>query len=148
MIGQLDKQIIDILSLNSRITVTEIAEITNSSKSTVTRKIKNLEEAGVIKGYVSIIDDEASGVCCNGILLVKLTGKADEDYLLSVLEDMPQICTLFLMLGDYDLFLMVSACDIARFHMVVEEIRAIDGVESVVTSTIISKRKLLNIKIS
>ena len=81
-------------------------------------------------------------------MTVKLSGDADVDSLMGVLEDMPQICTLFLTLGGYDMFLMASVVDTDHFYMVAEEIRLLDGVDKVETSTIISRRKLLNLKIT
>lgn len=144
MIDKLDQEILRILATNSRITITELARITDSSKPTVSRKIKNLEEEGIIKGYVSIIDDRASGIGCRGIIMIKLSGEAIVENLLDAMENIPKICTLFLTLGNYDLFLMASVKDTTEFYEVVEKVRSMDGVERVDTSTIISRRKLLN----
>ena len=144
LIDKLDQEILSILSTNSRITISELAKLIDSSKPTVSRKIKNLEENGIIKGYVSIIDDKASGIGCRGIMMVNFSGEADVDHLLNVLGNMPQICTMFLTFGKYDLFLMVLVKDTTEFYAVFDEIRSINGVASVDTSTVISRRKFLN----
>ena len=148
LIDKLDKEILSILSTNSRITITELAELTDSSKPTISRKIKNLEESGVVKGYVSIVDDKVSGIGCRGIMMVNLSGEADVEKLLNDLENMPQICTMFLTFGRYDLFLMALVKDTTEFYMIFDEVRSMDGVVSVDTSTVISRRKFLNKKIT
>lgn len=144
MSDKLDREILQILSTNSRITITELSKLTNSSKPTISRKIKNLEENGIIKGYVSIIDDRTRGISCKGIMMVKITGEADTENLLNTMENMLQICTVFLTLGNYNLFLIASVKDTMEFYEVVEKIRLMDGVASADTSTIITRRKLLN----
>lgn len=144
MIDELDHEILNILPLNSRLSITEIARKTNSSKATVSRKIKRLEDEGIIKGYVSILDDQVTGIGCRGILTAKLTGNPDEEQILSTLQNMPQVCTLFLTLGKYDLFLMASVKDTVQFYKLVEEIRAMEGVAQIETATILSRIKLLN----
>lgn len=144
LIDELEREILNILSINSRLSITEIARKTNSSKATISRKIKKLEEEGIIQGYVTIIDDQANGIGCRGILTAKLGGEQDEKQILEKLRSMPQVCTLFLTLGKYDLFLMASVNDTAHFYGLVEEIRAIEGIAQIETTTIVSRIKLLN----
>ena len=76
--------------------------------------------------------------------MVKITGEADTENLLNTMENMLQICTVFLTLGNYNLFLIASVKDTMEFYEVVEKIRLMDGVASADTSTIITRRKLLN----
>ena len=144
MIDDLDEKILQILSLNSRATVKKIAEITNSSPSTISRKIKRLEESGAIRGYVSILGDGVLGIECRGILLVKFSGKTDVENVLGIIERMPEVCNLFHTLGNYDLVIIASVKDNYQLHGIIEKIRTLEGIAWIDTASIISRRKVLN----
>jgi Lrp/AsnC family leucine-responsive transcriptional regulator len=58
---EFDKKIPRLLSGNSRLSVRVISKKLNSSPPTVSRWIRRLEDREIIKGYVSIIEDEELG---------------------------------------------------------------------------------------
>jgi DNA-binding Lrp family transcriptional regulator len=51
-----DKKILTLLQRNNRLSQREIADLVNLSASAVNRRIAALEEAGVVKANVSIVD--------------------------------------------------------------------------------------------
>lgn len=57
---ELDRKTLELLSGNSRLSVREISKMINSSPP-VSRRIRMLEERGIIKGYFIIIEDEELG---------------------------------------------------------------------------------------
>ena len=61
-LDELDKKILRIIKLDGRARVSEIAERVGSTSPTVSRKIKLMEEANIIKGYVGIVEDYDLGV--------------------------------------------------------------------------------------
>jgi DNA-binding Lrp family transcriptional regulator len=75
---EIDIKILGLISKNSRLSVREISKIINISPPTVSRRIRKLEEKGVIKGYVSIIEDEELGYDCRALLLIKIAGNSDQ----------------------------------------------------------------------
>ena len=77
-----DKKILELLSGNSRLSVRQISKIIKVSPPTISRRIRRLEEKGVIKGYVSIIEDEELGYDCRALLLVKMSGNSDPDMII------------------------------------------------------------------
>ena len=76
---ELDKKILELLSGNSRLSVRKISKMINSSPPTVSRRIRRLEEGGIIKGYVSIIEDEELGYDCRALLLIKIGGNSNPE---------------------------------------------------------------------
>jgi DNA-binding Lrp family transcriptional regulator len=56
-----DKKILTLLQRNNRLSQREIADLVNLSASAVNRRIAALEEAGVVKANVSIVDASKVG---------------------------------------------------------------------------------------
>ncbi|MFC5178236.1 Lrp/AsnC family transcriptional regulator [Nocardioides taihuensis] len=52
----IDEQILDLLRRNGRMAVREVAQRVGLSTGPVSRRIKRLEDTGVIRGYVAIVD--------------------------------------------------------------------------------------------
>jgi DNA-binding Lrp family transcriptional regulator len=61
MIDDLDKQILNLLQANAKLTMKELAESLGLTATPVFERIKRLERDGVIKGYVALVDPEKVG---------------------------------------------------------------------------------------
>ncbi len=55
-----DKEILQILKVDGRASIRNIAKQLNISPATVSRKIKKMEKQNIIKAYVSIIEDDTA----------------------------------------------------------------------------------------
>ena len=55
-LDQTDKQILKALTDNARATLTEISEQVNRRRVSVFRRIRDMEDAGVIEGYTVLVD--------------------------------------------------------------------------------------------
>lgn len=71
-VDQKDRAIIDLLLVNSKLTHQQIADQLNSSQASVWRRIKALEESGVIEGYSADVSDEKLGYELIAFALVTL----------------------------------------------------------------------------
>ena len=60
-IDKLDRQIVNILVDNSRLSYRNIAKKVKVSVATVMHRVKNLEQSGIIKKYSAVIDYEKAG---------------------------------------------------------------------------------------
>jgi Lrp/AsnC family transcriptional regulator, leucine-responsive regulatory protein len=56
-LDDIDRQLLDLLRHDARIPVSELARAVNLSPAPVSRRIDRLERDGVIKGYVTVVDD-------------------------------------------------------------------------------------------
>ena len=61
-IDKIDKQILHLLQQNARINNLELAQQVNLSPTPCARRVKRLEQAGVIKKYVTELDPEVLGL--------------------------------------------------------------------------------------
>lgn len=138
-----DIKLLQLLAQDARMSGVEIAKILDTSSSTVTRKINRLEENGIIKGYVSIIDNEKIGNMCRAILTIKLSGDIKMGDIISQLLENNDICNIYETMGNYDL--MVTCCGESdtTIYEIIKEIRSMNGVLFVDFSSIVSRRKIL-----
>ncbi|HEY0427228.1 MAG TPA: Lrp/AsnC family transcriptional regulator [Pyrinomonadaceae bacterium] len=71
MINDIDKQILNIIQKDARITNAEIARQVGLAPSAVLERIRKLEERGVIRGYATQIDAGAVGYGLTAFVFVK-----------------------------------------------------------------------------
>ena len=68
---ELDCQILDLLVVNSRISLKDLGKATSLSSPSVADRIRRLEEKGVIRAFTVDIDPEALGYCLQAIVRVR-----------------------------------------------------------------------------
>ena len=140
---ELDREILRILSENSRLSVREISKMTDSSPPTVSRRIRRLEEKGTIKGYVSIIEDEELGYDCRALLVIKVAGGSDPNKIIEEMKDNERICNLYSTVGNYDIISTATCPKIENLSEFIGEIRKINGVAWIDSVLITSREKVL-----
>lgn len=132
-----------LLSQNGRMAGVDISKKLGISPSTVTRKIKNLEELGVIKGYLAIIDNEIMGNMARAALTIKLSGSIQVSKILDQLLPIWDICNIYETMGNYDILLTCCNKDDNAVYELIKKIRTMDGVMFVDFTSIVSRRKVL-----
>ena len=141
---QVDVKILDILRLDGRATIRDIAEKLGVSPATVSRKIKRMEEENVIKAYVSIIEDGELGKGSRAVLLVRTSGEKNPSEVIEDISEMEDICNVFLTMGNYDLILTACTINESELYNVIKRIRALEGILWVDFASIVARRKVLS----
>jgi DNA-binding Lrp family transcriptional regulator len=139
----LDKQILELLSQNSRTSVREISRVLDSSPATVSRRIRKLEEIGIIKGYVSIIEDEELGYDCRALLLIKVREGSDPEQIVERMKDNERICNLYTTIGDYKIITTATCHEENALSEFIDELNEIDGITEIESVLIQSREKIL-----
>jgi DNA-binding Lrp family transcriptional regulator len=139
-----DKKILELLVEDSRMTVRDISRKLDVSPSTVSRKIRHMEEAKIIKGYVSIIEDKEVGRGARAVLLVRTSGDYNHNKIIDKITEMKDVCNLFLTMGNYDIILTACTTDEAELYQMINNLRTLDGVLWVDFASIVSRRKVLS----
>ena len=60
-LDEIDRSLLDLLRRSARTPISELARAVNLSPAPVSRRIERLERHGVIRGYVTVIDDPIGG---------------------------------------------------------------------------------------
>ena len=119
-LDSLDRSLIRLLRLNGRRPNSELAAEVGLSPSACLRRIRILEESGVIQGYTAVIagPEEDGGI----IAIVRLTlEKQTEEYFRrfeAAVREHPEIEECFLMTGDADYILRASATSAAAYEAI------------------------------
>jgi len=138
-------EILEILSETPRTTPSEIAALLGQIQADVAREISELEDAGVIKKYITLINWEKldnSVVFAVLELKVALQRKTGYDAVAERIARFSEVESVRLISGDHDLSVTVrgkSMKDIAYF--VAEKIAPLEGVQSTCTHFILKNYK-------
>lgn len=143
---KLEKDVIAILSGDSRTPPEKIAAMLGISKKQAEDAVKSLEEQGIIVKYTAIINtDRFDDGEVEALIEVKVTPQrgAGFDAIAQEIAEHPEVKTLYLMSGAYDLAVIVegkSLKSVSRF--VSERISTYDSVLSTATHFILKKYKV------
>lgn len=133
----IDRRILERLQHNGRLSNADLAEQVGLSPSPCWRRVKALEEAGVIKGYAAQVDAKSVGLSVNVFVSVSLTTqteKALKDFERAAAER-PEVMECYLMTGDADYLLRVAVPDIAALErFILEQLSPIPQVEKIRSS--------------
>jgi len=121
-----DRHILQVLQGEGKLSNVELAERVHLSPSACLRRVKALEDSGVIAQYVALIDSKAVGQPGTSFTIVnleKLTQAAMGAFEQAV-RDVPEILDCFYVAGTNDYLLRFTYCDagdLERFHTEVLE---------------------------
>ena len=118
-----DRAILNALQFDGRLSNVQLAARVNLSESACLRRVKLLEEAGVIERYVMLVNQSAVGLPDNVFVEISLNREKQED--LEAFEDavrrLPEVMECFLMSGDYDYLLRVAVANTADYERIHRE---------------------------
>ena len=139
--NKLDKKILAHLQAEGRLSVTELAERIGLSVSPCHRRVKVLEDTGVIQGYRAQLNPELVGLNFSAIIFVTLKDGTRESLhaFEAAIIDIPQIVQAQRLFGDPDYLLQIMTTNLASFQKLYDEkLSAIPSIQRL-TSTIVMK---------
>jgi DNA-binding Lrp family transcriptional regulator len=116
-----DRLILAELQTNARLSNVELAERVHLSPSACLRRVKQLEDAGVIAQYVALLNAKALGQHGTCFTIINLTSMSDTLLLAfeQAVRDQPEVLDCFYVAGSNDYLIRFSyrdAEDLERFH--------------------------------
>ncbi|MDK1384806.1 Lrp/AsnC family transcriptional regulator [Sinorhizobium sp. 8-89] len=123
-IDAIDRNILRLLRLNARMSNARLAEEVGLSPSACLRRIRLLEEAGVIRGYTALVDSGSSEDTMAVIINITLERQTEEhlDRFEAAVRKHPEIRECFLMTGGSDYLLRVEVAGASEFERIHKEI--------------------------
>lgn len=136
-LDSVDRQLLAALQNDGRATVGELAERVSLSASPCWRRVKQLEESGLIEGYHARLSRRKLGYGVTGFVQLQMenhTPQAAESFERAVVA-LPQVLSCHNLSGRYDYQLEVVGVDLESFaEFVRTHIRALPGVREISTS--------------
>ena len=112
-----DRKILDLLQQDATLPISVIAERVGLSPSPCWRRIQSLEESGVIKARVALLDPSKLNLGVTVFVAIR-TNQHELGWLekfASIVRDLPQVVEFYRMSGDVDYLLRVVVPDIAAY---------------------------------
>jgi Lrp/AsnC family leucine-responsive transcriptional regulator len=135
--NEVDLKILDHLQGNGRITNQHLAEQIGLSPSPCLRRVRSLEESGVITGYVALVSPEAIGLSVTAFVRIRLDQQDDRHLAAfeSAIAGFPEVMECYLMSGEADYQLRVLVGSLTEFETFLRhKLTGIKGVAKVTTS--------------
>jgi DNA-binding Lrp family transcriptional regulator len=139
-----DWRILAELQADGRMTNVELARKVGLSAPPCLRRVRALEQAGIIVGYHALIDEKAIGFDVIAFAMVGLHSQAEADLVAfeERVRSWPIVRECHMLSGEIDFILKCVAPDLAAFqHFIIHELTAAPNVDSVKTSLAIRRSK-------
>ncbi len=144
-LDNIDRRILRALQKDASLQNTELAQLVGLSPSPCLRRVKLLQEAGVIKRYIAVVD--GSKVGAGLVLFSRVWFKAQDadtiSHFIDAIQDMPEIIECHLMAGECDAWLRIVTKDLdayREFHA--KKLTTIRAIQSVKTDVPMDTVKL------
>ena len=112
-----DLRILQVLQSEGRISNVDLAERVGMSPSPCLRRVKRLEQAGVIKGYAAVIDQKAVGLGVEAFAQVNIERHTDADATAfrEAVTDLDEVVSCHVMTGEMDFLLRIYVADLEAY---------------------------------
>ncbi len=139
-----DQKILTVLQADGRISNTELSRKVDLSESPCLRRVRNLEEDGVIAGYSALLDHRKLGLEMVAYVQVNLDQRteADTNAFVQAVRKAPWIVECVAISGTHDYLLKVAARNIDHFgELILKKLLRFPGVTDVVSNLVLASIK-------
>lgn len=139
-----DRKIVAALQEDARMPVAQVAERTALSATPVSRRIKRLEDDGVIVGYAPVLDPRKLGFELEAYVLINLNAHIDENITRfeQAIRDNPYVIACHAVTGDMDYIVHIIARDVEHLSQItLKTLVRIPGVRDVKSSIVLEAIK-------
>jgi Lrp/AsnC family leucine-responsive transcriptional regulator len=139
-----DAAILDQLQKDGRLPIVELAEQVGLSSTPCARRVKLMEQAGIIQGYTAVIDPARLGLKVQAFVQVRLSRHTDEniEQFRKAVDSMEEVVSCSAMTGAYDLLVHVVTPDLEQLsNVVLKKLMSIRAVRDVHSSIVLNTIK-------
>ncbi|MET4699523.1 Lrp/AsnC family leucine-responsive transcriptional regulator [Constrictibacter sp. MBR-5] len=142
----IDRRILRVLQENARIPNVELAQAVGLSPSPCLRRVRDLEERGIVRRYVGLVDPGAVGLPVSVFVQVTLERQVERalETFETAVQERPEVMECYLMTGDADYLLRVVVPDLEAFQrFLMDHLTRVPGVASIKSSFALKQVKYL-----
>jgi len=147
-IDEIDREILDLLQQDGKITINKIAEKVSEklrlkkpkSATAIRARVQKLEEV-LIKKYVALIDCRHLGYREMVMASLRVNSQQPIEQVKAKIESMEKIKYGYVVTGEYPLFIMAKCLDHEDSMSLIEKLRNLPGVEEVKTQIVLDRIK-------
>ncbi|SCW34976.1 DNA-binding transcriptional regulator, Lrp family [Rhizobium mongolense subsp. loessense] len=145
---EMDRRILKELTADARITNNELAERVGLSASACLRRLRRLEETGVIKGYTALVDPTAEGWTMTAIASVRLSRQHEDEIQMfeTAVRSWDEVLECHLVTGSRDYVLKVMSAGLDQYERFIKEkiarLKCVDTIETSFVMNTIKERRI------
>lgn len=131
---RIDVKILERLQVDGRATLAELADIVGLSATPCQRRIKNLEEEGVIRGYRADLDRAKVGLGVTAFVLIDMMQhtEADTRRFAEAVRAIPEVVSCHALAGNHDFLLEVVIPDLPAYaDLMLARLGGLPGVKNI-----------------
>ena len=116
-LDEIDRKIIAALQAEGRLAIVDLADKVGLSATPCQRRVKRLEEEGLIVRYAALVSPEAMGFGLQALVEVTLEDHSEKtvEAFEAAIRARPEVVACYAVTGDMDFLLHVFATDLASF---------------------------------
>ena len=135
MIDKIDRKLLALLQKDCTLSLQALAEAVNLTITPCWKRLKKLEDDGIIRARVALLDGEKLGLSLTAFMLIK-TQQHSSDWFrqfVAVVEPMPEVMAFYRMAGEYDYLLRIQVADMKSYDAFYK--RLVNGVPGLIDVT-------------
>lgn len=137
MIDSIDRKILKLLQQDATLSLNELAEAVNLTTTPCWKRLKKLEQSGVIGKRVALLDPEKVELAFTAFVMVKTSNHSHQWYqdFVTTVKDFAEVMEFYRMAGEYDYMMKVQVKDMKCFDAFYKKlVNSVEGISNV-TST-------------
>lgn len=117
MIDKTDRKLLAMLQQDCTLSLNELAEAVNLTSTPCWKRIKRLEEEGVIRGKVALLDGDKLGLSLTAFVRIKTQQHSIQWYqnFVEQVESFPEVLSFYRMAGEFDYLMQVQVADMKSY---------------------------------
>ncbi len=143
-LSEQDRALLKLLQQDSHISNQELAKETAMSTSVCWRRVRALEESGVIKRYTALVDASKAGLSFHAVIHLHLTEHSADNLsnFITAVEGRAEVLDCFATTGDSDYYLRVRCKDLNAYNAFLDDfIFKLPSIANVRTNLILKEIK-------
>jgi Lrp/AsnC family transcriptional regulator, leucine-responsive regulatory protein len=144
----IDRKILGLLQQDGRKSIADLAAAVGLSPSPCLRRVRMLEQAGVIARYVAVLDQQSVGLPVSVFVSIKLESQREEalDRFAKSIARWPEVLECYLMTGPRDYLLRVVVADLGAYERFLKQkLTRLSGIGSIESSFALEQVKYTNV---
>lgn len=135
MIDKTDRLLLELLQRDCTLSLQSLAESVNLTTTPCWKRLKRLEEAGIVRAKVALLDNEKLGLSLTAFVHIKTQQHNSDWYraFVAQVKDMPEVLAFYRMAGEYDYLMQVLVADMKSYDNFYK--RLVNGVPGLIDVT-------------
>ncbi len=136
-LDEIDRRILSALQQDGRLTLAELSQKVGLSPSPCHRRVRQLEDRGVIERYAAVINQRSVGLPVSVFISIKLESQREESLqkFAKAIAPWQEVLECYLMTGQRDYLLRVVVADLAAYEVFLKtKLTRLNGIDSIESS--------------